>query len=241
MVSALSRRVIVNSRYLAKAYRVWGDQGRLSVVYNGIDAEEFQRSRSESSVAVMDELDLPAGCKIVAMVGAVTPGKRIDLFVEVAKELLSSGIDAAFLVVGEGPAAYQRVIKDQVERHGLTSNFRFLGHRTDVGRILAASDVLVVTADEESFGRTIIEAMAARTPVVATRCGGPEEIIIDGVTGLLVPRNDVVAVSSAVRRLLTEALLGDGITQAASRRLSEQFSLDAYSTQVQRRIESAVE
>ncbi|MDP2253049.1 MAG: glycosyltransferase family 4 protein, partial [Thiobacillus sp.] len=89
-------------------------------------------------------------------------------------------------------------------------------------------DLLLVTAEQEAFGRTVIEAMAARVPVVATMSGGPEEIIVDGLTGFLVPVNDSQAMARRAEDILSDAALTKRLVDAAYLRVKEVFSIDAY-------------
>ena len=104
---------------------------------------------------------------------------------------------------------------------------------------MAASDVLVVSSEKESFGLTAIEALAVETPVVSTRCGGPEEILEDGVTGLLVPVKDPLAMAEAIVRLLLDPVFARRMGASGRIHVSEHFGVDRYVQGIQRVIQEA--
>jgi glycosyltransferase involved in cell wall biosynthesis len=101
-----------------------------------------------------------------------------------------------------GEDAYAAGLRTQAEQLGVADRVRFLGEREDVPTLLRAADAVVHTAvDAEPFGRVVVEGMLARRPVIATDAGGVREILRDGVTGLLVPPGDPVALAGAVERV----------------------------------------
>jgi glycosyltransferase involved in cell wall biosynthesis len=87
---------------------------------------------------------------------------------------------------------------------GIAHRVVFTGHVRDVPAVLPALDVLVCASREEGFGLAAVEAMASGVPVVSTRCGGPEDVIQDGVTGLLAPVEDAIRLADGVEQLLTD-------------------------------------
>ena len=104
---------------------------------------------------------------------------------------------------------------------------------------MAASDVLVVSSEKESFGLTVIEALAVETPVVSTRCGGPEEILEDGVTGLLVPVKDPLAMAEAIVRLPVGPDHRARMGASGRIQVSEHFGVDRYVQGIQRVLQEA--
>jgi glycosyltransferase involved in cell wall biosynthesis len=97
----------------------------------------------------------------------------------------------------------------------------------------------VISSEQESFGLTAIEALAMETPVVATRCGGPEEILVDGETGLLVPVKDPCALADAIVRLLMDPELARRMGKKGRIHISECFGVDRYIHGIQRVIQDA--
>ena len=131
------------------------------------------------------------------MVGAITPLKGQDIFIEAAEKVLKRLPDAAFVIVGDNPYAtestlgYQQALLRKVEDSALRGRVKFLGYRKDVPEILARLDVLVQpNRGPEGLGRSVLEALACGVPVIAVDKWGPAELICDGRTGLLFPPLD---------------------------------------------------
>jgi glycosyltransferase involved in cell wall biosynthesis len=107
--------------------------------------------------------------------------------------------NAILAIVGEGDLVYAELCKRRVAELGLEASVRFVGHRNDAPQVLAACDLLLHTSCHErpdqgtveAFGRVLIEAMAVARPVIATKAGGPPELVVDGETGLLINPDDV--------------------------------------------------
>ena len=232
VVGWLSAQVIVNSNYLGQAY-AWGvPKSKLSVIYNGVDPSEFDIDRTEAACSVKAELGVSQSARLVVQIGTVIPRKGQMLLAQAAARVIQSFPNAIFLIVGDGDADYIRDIKAFAKSRSTAGLLWFLGWRDDVPRLLAAADVLAVAADEEPFGRTVIEAMAVGTPVVSTRCGGPEEIIVDQGTGLLVPRRDALSLALGIERILGDPIEADTLSQAGRYRVNELFSLEKHAQRV---------
>lgn len=233
IVGRLSGRVIVNSHYLGQAYARGQSKNKLEVIYNGVDPTSFNLDRAESASSLRTELGLDATSQLVVLIGSIIPRKGQMLLAQAATRVSSRIPNVTFLLIGDGEADYIAKIKAFSKSKGIQEQIRFLGRRCDIPRILAGTNLLVVAADEEPFGRTVIEAMAAGTPVVSTRCGGPEEIVIDKHTGLLVPRSDVDALAKAIEHILANPAYAARMSAAGLERLYETFSLEAYAHHVQ--------
>lgn len=227
IVGALSDRVIVNSRALAQAYSCANINKKVSVVHNGIDLSSFQQIRDPGST-IRQELSVGPDTKIIATIGSITPRKGHSIFIEAASKLKDSFEDVEFLIVGDGEKQLVSELTAKARRMGLADTLHFVGWRTDIANIMAGINLLVVSAEQEAFGRTIIEAMAAGVPVVATRSGGPEEIVIDGVTGFLVPVNNPEQLAVAAARILSNNDLAFQFSKAGHARVKEHFSEDVY-------------
>lgn len=232
IVAALSSRIITNSNALRNHYARVAPPERITVVHNGIDLEAFSPGRPRQP-GLREELSFQPGTRLVAMIASVTPRKGHMLLAEAAALVRRADRNVAFLAVGGGHHEYVRTIKSRVAQLGISDCFHFLDWRSDIPDILRASDVLVVASDQEPFGRTVVEAMATGLPVVATRCGGPEEIVVDGETGLLVPLNDPRAMADAIGAVVGDPDLARRMGQAGRRRAQACFGLEAYANAAQ--------
>ena len=127
------------------------------------------------------------------------------------------------LLVGDGPLRAR--VADDLRRLDLDHHVALLGERRDVPRLLATCDVFILSSRSEGLPISVLEAMAARLPVVATNVGGLSELVVDGITGFLVPPADSTALAEAVSRLLADPELRRRLGDAARQRVEERFDL----------------
>jgi len=174
---------------------------RSMVIANGIDDSVFAPSRDAS---LREELQVGDNEVLVGAVGNVRPAKAYDVFLKAAAILLRTAPVYRFVIVGEarGPL-YQDLLRlrDQL---GLQSRVTFAGLRGRMHRVLNNFDVCTSTSSSEGFSLSVVEAMACGVPVVATKSGGPEEIITDNESGLLVNVGSAEQVARAIERLRVE-------------------------------------
>jgi glycosyltransferase involved in cell wall biosynthesis len=163
--------------------------------------------------------------EIVFAGGRVESYKGFHVLVEAAALLRERGVDApAFAICGDGHAL--PALRERVQALGL-SNVHFLGKRRDVPLLTSSATVSVVPSLwAEAFGLTVVEAMAAGVPVVATRTGGIPELVEPGETGLLVPPGDAAALADALQTLLARPELRARIAERALRTVHERFSME---------------
>jgi len=226
-IGSLSAHVIVNSKALGKAYSCPALSAKTTVVYNGISLGDFDREKGGGD-ALRKELGLNENTKIIASIASLTPRKGYGTFIEAASKIKASFTDVTFLAIGEGERDFVNTLKKKVALLDLNDNFYFLGWRSDVNKILEGVDLLIIPCEQEAFGRTVVEAMAAGVPVVSTRCGGPEEIIVDNETGFLVPLNDPDSIAKAAIRILNDTNIATRFIEAGQARASALFNLDVY-------------
>jgi glycosyltransferase involved in cell wall biosynthesis len=140
-----------------------------------------------------------------------------------------NGVHVVF--AGDGPergALEARVRELDIERH-----VTFLGFREDVPRLMRCSDVVVLPSLFEGLPVSVLEAMAARIPVVATAIGGTDEVVVDGVTGLLVPPRDAGALAAAIERVVSDRRLAASLSDAGAVRVAEEFGVEQMVTRVE--------
>jgi glycosyltransferase involved in cell wall biosynthesis len=220
-------RAIVLTSEMERAYARYysADARKVVVVPNAVD---ISASTAGQISDVRAELGLPAGTRLVAMVGRLDPEKDWRTFLAAA-DLVQRQADCAFLVIGSG--AEEQQLRDDVGRLGLERVF-FLGYRHDVQALLRQIDVFVLTSRREPFGIVLLEAMLAGCPIVATRSGGPESIIADDVNGLLADVGDAPAIARQVVSLLHDDILRARLCDAARRTVIEHYSLESVTRRV---------
>lgn len=213
----LTSRVVCVAGALARDY-----PGRTTVIHNGIDLDDFDPGGMRAPAgALRHRLGLGGG-PVAGFVGRLTPQKDPLTFVRMLAALRQARPDVQGLVVGDGPLRPE--VEQAVRAHGLGSSCRFLGERSDVAALLLAMDVFVLTSVSEGFPFIVLEAMAMKRPVVATRVNGVPEIVEDGVTGRLVPRGDAATLTRATRDILDAPDAGRGMGRAGRQRVVERFT-----------------
>ncbi len=174
-----------------------------------------------NGVVLSGETETRAGpCRLV-MVGRLQAPKDALTLVRALAELPRGAYEA--VIVGDGPD--RPALEGEVRRLGLASVVRLAGERNDVAQLLAASDVFVLSSRSEGLPLSILEAMAAGLPVVATNVGGVPELVLEGETGLLVPPGDPHSLAGALERLLDDSELRGRMGAAGRIRVEERFDL----------------
>jgi glycosyltransferase involved in cell wall biosynthesis len=192
----------------------------VEVIENGIDVERFAaaRGRQETTRRALDAVGRP----LVTCVSRLAPEKGVE---SALRALPLVGRDAVLALVGDGPkeADWRRL----ATALGVGDRVRFLGVRSDVERILAASDVVVVPSHwEEAFGLAVVEGMAAGKPVVVSASGAMPELV--GDAGLVVPKRDPPALAAAIGRILDDRKLAARLGRAGRVRARARFGMQRW-------------
>ncbi len=223
-VFALARRgcdarVIAVSESARRAYRErsWGMGDRVVRIYNGIDVTAVPGS----GASVRRELGVGTDELLVGMVSALRAVKGHDIAIETIAMLRERYPRLRLLIVGQGTTSAE------LERLAapLGDRVLFTGHRTDVMSVFDALDVCVHPSRMDAFPTTLIEALAASTPVLASSVGGIPEIVDDGQTGVLVPAPvDAAAFARALAGLLDDPSRRRTLAAAGRREYEERFT-----------------
>ena len=229
LVCRLADCVLVN----AGAVRDWliGEgypPDNIVVIRNGVDLSRFDHPRDPDRLR--QDLGLPSGARLVAVVSRLNKLKGIEQFLEAAAAVAAEVPHAYFLIVGEpSPVwdrAYLNVLSDLARRLGIAERVVFTGLRSDVPALLSSIDVSVMPSLNEALSNVLLESMAAGAAVVATDVGGTSEALVPDENGLLVPPADPAAMAAAIARLLKDPGLATQLGRAARQRIVEHFSLD---------------
>jgi len=194
---------------------------KIAVIHKGVDTSEFNPSLTKKNVL---RRDYPLRELLIGLIGRIEPFKRQREFVHIIAEVLKVQQDVSFLIIGDAPpnrADYFREVQQTIEEYGITEHILFTGYRRDMPEVLASLDLLVSL----SAGSVVIEAMASGLPVIGTDIASASEMIVDGVTGRLLPPGDIHVVSKAILRLLEDDKMRDDMGKAARRRAEEVFDV----------------
>ncbi|MBF8289560.1 MAG: hypothetical protein HW391_528 [Chloroflexi bacterium] len=202
------------------------DEGRVgapvTLIYNGVDLERYDHEAP--CCTLREEYGLPAEGPIVGVVARLEAEKGHPTLIDAWVRVRADVPDATLLVIGEG--SRREALELQVRDLGMERSIVFTGRRDDVPAVTAALDVAVLPSYREAQGLTILEAMALSRPVVASNVGGIPEMIQDGVTGLLVPPHDPIALAAAILRLLDDHPLADTLGRAGHDLVHERFCVE---------------
>ncbi len=209
--------VVANSNASAAALKDLLPSDRLHVIPNGIQLDEFESIRRRSSERA-----------VMGMVANLTSRwKKHLLFAEAARR--APGPE--YRLYGHAPTEGTDPYVDEVRQKCAAAGVRIMGF-VDARTVMSELDVLVHTADGESFGRTVVEAMAAGLPVVGVAGGGVGETVVHGETGLLAPVDSAEALASHLTRLAEDADLRQRLGEAGRLRARSSYSIDACANRV---------
>ena len=190
---------------------------KLQVVHNGIPLAAFDRPASPELRACLAG---ESGRPIVLTVARLDAQKGVGYLLEA----VALAPEAQFVLAGEGPE--RAALEAQAAALGIAERVTFLGFRTDIADLIAVCDLFVLPSLFEGLPLSVLEAMAAGRPVIATAIGGTDEAITSGETGLLVPPADPAALAGAIRALLADPPLAGRLAQAGRARAEAQFSAE---------------
>lgn len=217
LTARIPRRFVVVSRRVAEDLLRQGyPEDRIRVVPNGVKVSLFRQRNG-------------TGGRTTPVIGCVarlcrTKGQAILLE---ACSRLEKKLGEIWLVGEdqETEGAYRIALEDHARALGILDRVKFLGHRDDVPDLLREMDVLVLPSFDEGMPLVLLEAMACGVPVVATRVGGVDELVEDGIDGLLVPPGDVAALAEAIDRLVSDPTRARDMGVAGRKKVEERFAL----------------
>lgn len=196
-------------------------QEKLVTVPMGLDLQKFSPSKSGPG-NLRAALGVRPQSLVVGTVARLVPDKGIDCFLEMAARILAVRNDVQFFIVGDGPI--RGTLQQRACELGIAPHIVFLGHRDDVRDLMEAMDVFVLPTKREGFGVVFAEAMAMGKATVGSRIGPVAEVVEDGVTGYLVPPDDVQGFAERVLGLLADEKKRLDFGTAGRRRVERYFN-----------------
>jgi sugar transferase (PEP-CTERM/EpsH1 system associated) len=188
---------------------------------NGVDPDRF-RSAPDRRLA-RRKLGLPTNARIVGSVGRLDPVKDYGTLLRAFARVHASQPQTWLVLAGDGSDG--PMLRALARELRIEDRVRFLGFRDDVPEILAALDVFALTSLTEGMSNSLLEAMGSGLPCVATRVGGNEEIVVEGMTGLLVPPKDAESLSAALSYVAADPALCELLGSTGRRRVESEFGL----------------
>ena len=201
---------------------------RSFVVYNGVDLERFN---SKVKRILREELGFGPNQFVIGLIGRIDVSKRLEDLIETAF-LLKDYQAFRWVIAGSADWSADKNLPEKIDaliaKRGLQDVVFRIGYRSDVGQVMNSLDVLMFPAQNEAFGRVLIEAMACAKPVIAARSGAVTEIIKDGETGYIVPLGDRQSFADRIMKLYREPSLRDELGRKGYEQVIKQFSAQAY-------------
>lgn len=239
--SAAQRRHTVWTRFLIRRMdAIIATSGRsaaflerpATVILHGIDLDAFSPVPREAPSPALQKLE---GRLVVGCSGRIRHQKGTDVFVAAMIALLPRHPEWTAVVTGRTTAEhadFERELRDKVTRAGLAERILFVGEVDDIAAWFQRFDLYVAPPRNEGFGLTPLEAMASGTPVVASDAGAFRELIVEGVTGAVVPVDDVGAMAAAIEPYLADSTLRDAAGLAALAHVRAKFPLSREAAEI---------
>jgi glycosyltransferase involved in cell wall biosynthesis len=218
----MDRLIAVSKAIEGKIHDEGRDGAPVSLIYNGVDLQRY--NHQQPCCTLHEDYAIPEESPIVGVVARLEAEKGHRTLLQAWPRVLAAHPEAWLLVVGEG--SERDALEAEASDLDITNRVVFTGRREDVPAVTAALDVAVLPSYREAQGLSVLEAMALSRPVVASRVGGIPEMIEDGVTGLLVPPNDPVALGGAISRLLSDHPFADMIARRGHDLVHDRFCVE---------------
>ena len=232
VTSPLTRGYIAVSNGVTRDLATLGvREDRVRVIYNSFDPDILHNAPYEQVLRAGNE-----GHLLVGMVASFRPRKGAEFLIDAMPEVLRRVPEARVVLAGHGGWVegedYLETLRKRALALGVESSLQILGFREDVPEILASLDVMVLPSlFGEGSSLVLMEAMALGRPVVASDTEGNDEVVEDGISGLLVPSSDAASLATAIVRLLEDPELARRLARAGQQRAKEQFAADAMARQ----------
>lgn len=205
-----------------------------AIIYNPIGDRGILADKQEYREWLQAALNSKSSYDVVVQVCNLTERKRPRTFVAVARRVLElHGEGVVFLIIGDQREPELSLLRQRIADLGMSDHVVLMGHQSPIEPWIAGSDVLVATAKDEGFGRTLVEAMLCGTPVVASADGGHLEIVQSGTNGVLVGLDDVEGYAKAIVRILEDKGWSESLSGHAYQSARERYSVKRHVLEVQ--------
>ena len=196
---------------------------KILTIPNGIDIDKYSVSLNDNeSNILMNDLKIPHENKIIVTVARLHPQKGHVYLLNAAKEIIRENHYTSFLFIGDGELKEELIRK--VDESGLNKSIIIAGARDDIPSILAISDIFVLPTLWEGMPNSILEAMSASLPVIATNVDGCPEVVLNEITGFIIKKKNENELISSINKLLKDEQLCSSFGKAGFARAKDRFS-----------------
>lgn len=199
------------------------DPSKVMVIRNGVDADHF--SPGISATGLRRELGISEDDIVIGFVGRLVQAKGLSYLIEAFADIKKNLAHVKLLIVGRGMS--MNALNALAREMGIQDHVLFIGERRDIAHILLSMDIFVMPSEKEGLPNALLEAMAAAKPVLVTTAGGMREVVVNGVTGLVVPVADSAALSLGMKRLLEDNDSARAMGRAARAHIEKNLSIRA--------------
>lgn len=221
LASRFSRKVIAVAPALARSLTAAGvDERKIEIIANGIDLSIYDSAQGK---AVREALGVAESTKMVFCAARLTEVKGLEYLIHASAIVAKENPSIKVFIAGDGPDRDSLTSLANASAPGIV---HFLGRRNDIPDLLAAADVVAMPSLAEGHPLTLIESMAARKPLVASRVGGLADAVIDGETGILVPPADPDALAKSILSLINSPELAHKLGEAARKLAEQEFTIE---------------
>ena len=208
--SFLPDKIICNSDAVRNRFtKGKGVDTKIKTIINGVDLSEFD-PESNGSV-IRKEFNIGEDELVIGTIGRIDPEKGYECFLESARIILQNVRNVRFLIVGKAcnNPSLEKSLYDMSVKKGVDKKTIFTGFRSDIPRLLASMDVVVLPSEIDACSRVLFESMAMQKPLVATDAGGTPEVVQDDITGFLVKPKDPSGMARCIMKLLQNKSLSE--------------------------------
>jgi len=217
--------VCVSQGQAEKVIRSGTPRQRITVIHNAIRTDRFRELSSPEYRKNLERLFPVTPKFILGNAGRLSPEKGFDLLITATAKLLKEGIPVGLVIFGEG--FLRKPLQKQIDALGVSDSVRLTGFTNELDQFMPHFDIFVQSSYTEGLPNVLLEAMASRTAVVATEVGGTNELVVEGVTGLMVPPNQPDRLADAIRTILQNDSLRKRMGENGRNRVEENFTFES--------------
>jgi glycosyltransferase involved in cell wall biosynthesis len=193
---------------------------KIQVVNNGIDLERFREEKKPKKIR--KEFCFTNNEFIIGTIGNLNREKGHFYLIEAAKIIVRNFSNVKFLIIGDGNL--KKKLSSQVNKYGLKNKFFFTGYRSDIPELLSIIDIFILPSINEGLPMVLLEAMAAKKPIIATRVGAVPKVIDNNLNGILVNARNSSELAIAISKIIKNPSKGEKMARNALQKVKFEFS-----------------